>query len=689
MPLNPEQFDKLESYLDGTLDAGHRHEVELLLSQDADLRQLMDELGSTRTMMGKLPKVAAPKDMADSFQSQMERAVLFGDTGPKESDVLFKINHYSQLTSIAAILMLAMGLGLVLYKVMPSHHTETAIGTPGLDDPSRSLDGVLPSKKNDDNLSVSSEKSNLETFGTKESTKSLVDNAKAPSEKNGNGALNIGNAEGVVGKGGLREKTGTDKSPNAKLEAAGSPHATLSPEARKLQMDAVATPSGIALGTKPDAGGNLSAPIIPSQSSAGSLQANKGDSIDRPVIAADDLKKMQTALNDSNDPSPSAAGAKDSVLRKSMTASTVATNKQTAPAKDARGLNQFEQVENDLGLPMPAIFYVNGPDPKLADQDVKDYFAKNRILFVSNEDVPLSNANMPQFNGNYPVKIVPGSTFPVPDKEIAPNKPAEIQQPNVVLNGGNNYQSFGAQNLANNGFANTTNPAVNNIAPNPGSQSAAAQNTQQSRRGGSNDDQVLTPNVKPVDTNNKTTPTGPASSAATNNASNYSDNNDKVRDNSNSEFANRFDEQFRQAYSANKSYRVMLTRRQQAEFNEFISRHGNQWAEQRNLLSNETETAGGRARQAESGYAEKNKSDAAKLNNRKANEPESEIKGTSPVSKEKPQYTRNVPTTQPSGSNTLPEIDEPRSVIIVINRDPVILPTALPATPSNGNSKPK
>ena len=66
-----------------------------------------------------------PRDILESLQGQLERAALLGDDA-QETDTIFKIGHWSQAKAIAAVLILAVGLGAILYFMLPSPHVPLA-----------------------------------------------------------------------------------------------------------------------------------------------------------------------------------------------------------------------------------------------------------------------------------------------------------------------------------------------------------------------------------------------------------------------------------------------------------------------------------------------------------------------------------------------------------------------------------
>jgi protein involved in polysaccharide export with SLBB domain len=122
MAQNSEQIEaKLCAYLEGELDDAGRAEIEKHLQQNPAHRKLLAEVGMTRDLLRVLPREPAPPDICEAFQGQLERAALLGDPN---DDVVggasLKVNRWPQYFAVAAVVMLAAGLGLVVYFGLPS-----------------------------------------------------------------------------------------------------------------------------------------------------------------------------------------------------------------------------------------------------------------------------------------------------------------------------------------------------------------------------------------------------------------------------------------------------------------------------------------------------------------------------------------------------------------------------------------
>lgn len=123
MALNQEQFERLEAYIDGELTPAERADVEKQLVANPQLRKLMAELVATRDLLRGLPRAKAPGDLVETFQGQIERAELLGESGPSEAEVVVRIKRGPQYLAAAAIVLLALGMAGIVYKLMLPHGT--------------------------------------------------------------------------------------------------------------------------------------------------------------------------------------------------------------------------------------------------------------------------------------------------------------------------------------------------------------------------------------------------------------------------------------------------------------------------------------------------------------------------------------------------------------------------------------
>lgn len=121
MAQNSEQIEaKLCAYLEGELDAQGRVEIEKHLEQNPAHRKLLEEVGKTQGLLRALPREPAPSDVCEAFQGQLERSVLLADLDEGATGSSMKINRWPQYLAVAAIVVLSVGLGLVVYFGLPS-----------------------------------------------------------------------------------------------------------------------------------------------------------------------------------------------------------------------------------------------------------------------------------------------------------------------------------------------------------------------------------------------------------------------------------------------------------------------------------------------------------------------------------------------------------------------------------------
>ncbi|HEX3358353.1 MAG TPA: zf-HC2 domain-containing protein [Tepidisphaeraceae bacterium] len=122
MAQNQEQIEaRLCAYIDGELDAAERAEIEKHLEANPQHRRLIQELTAQRDLLHALPREKAPAEIVETIQGQLERSVLLGSPGDGGDMQSMRISRWSHRGAIAAILLLAAGLGFLVYKVLPSN----------------------------------------------------------------------------------------------------------------------------------------------------------------------------------------------------------------------------------------------------------------------------------------------------------------------------------------------------------------------------------------------------------------------------------------------------------------------------------------------------------------------------------------------------------------------------------------
>jgi hypothetical protein len=112
---------KLCAYLENELPPAERAEIEKYLESNPQHRQLLLELGKTRELLRSLPHEPAPVDLAEAFGERLERSMLLDGAG-SNSPSLVPVRRWPQMMMLAAMVLLAAGLGVVIYVVLPSRN---------------------------------------------------------------------------------------------------------------------------------------------------------------------------------------------------------------------------------------------------------------------------------------------------------------------------------------------------------------------------------------------------------------------------------------------------------------------------------------------------------------------------------------------------------------------------------------
>jgi anti-sigma factor RsiW len=105
---------KLCAFIDGELDAEGRVEIEKHLEANPQHRRLLESLKATRDLIKWLPREAAPPEVAETLNGQLERSVLLDS----ESEFL-RPSIWPRVMAAAAIVVLTAGLGLAVYFTLP------------------------------------------------------------------------------------------------------------------------------------------------------------------------------------------------------------------------------------------------------------------------------------------------------------------------------------------------------------------------------------------------------------------------------------------------------------------------------------------------------------------------------------------------------------------------------------------
>ncbi len=139
---------KLAAYIDGDLDGSDRAEIEKLLEQNPNYRRVLDQLRQTRQLLRGLPRESAPPELSEIFNSQLERSVLLDgitEQRPKSGP----LNRWPQFMMAAAVVLLTVGLGTVVYFVLPKSRPPIRIAQNSAM-PSAGLHGAQPTSAEDE-----------------------------------------------------------------------------------------------------------------------------------------------------------------------------------------------------------------------------------------------------------------------------------------------------------------------------------------------------------------------------------------------------------------------------------------------------------------------------------------------------------------------------------------------------------
>ena len=121
MARNSEQLEGLlADYVDGSLDPEQMKTVEKAIAGDAQLARQLRQMKQIRGVLAGMPRAAAPSDLAEDVQSQLERNLLLGDSAGDALDPDLRISRWPQIRAMAAVVALAAGLGLLVWSMLPT-----------------------------------------------------------------------------------------------------------------------------------------------------------------------------------------------------------------------------------------------------------------------------------------------------------------------------------------------------------------------------------------------------------------------------------------------------------------------------------------------------------------------------------------------------------------------------------------
>lgn len=118
---------KLSAFIEGDLDAAGRLEIERHLEANPSHRKLLEELKRTRDFVRGLPRAKAPPELVETLQGQLERSSLLDGIGEEAQSLQLHSSRWPQIVSIAAVVLLAVGLATVVYVALPSGAERPAV----------------------------------------------------------------------------------------------------------------------------------------------------------------------------------------------------------------------------------------------------------------------------------------------------------------------------------------------------------------------------------------------------------------------------------------------------------------------------------------------------------------------------------------------------------------------------------
>lgn len=228
---------RLASYIDGEVDPAERAEIESHLGQNPQYRRLLEDLRKTRDLLRTLPREPAPPEFADAFFAQLERSGLL-DGDVEVAKPRMRIGG-PRVLAAAAIVLLAVGLGITVYFVLPGHDIRRVSIAQGPAAPQGFHPGVAPATpvEPNPNLSIPTPATPDLKRSEVEAQRSLAPIPVAPASPQNRGGATVsappqalaplapvkpgGQAQGSIDRGSIGtasgEKSITDAAPTAPL----------------------------------------------------------------------------------------------------------------------------------------------------------------------------------------------------------------------------------------------------------------------------------------------------------------------------------------------------------------------------------------------------------------------------------------------------------------------------------------
>lgn len=118
---------QLCAYIDGELSPTEQVEIERHLAGNPQHRALIDDLRQMRGLLQGLPRAKAPGELNENLTGSLERSALLDPSEGEEAAVVGRINRWPQWTAVAAVLILAVGLAIVVYSMLPPRANNTVV----------------------------------------------------------------------------------------------------------------------------------------------------------------------------------------------------------------------------------------------------------------------------------------------------------------------------------------------------------------------------------------------------------------------------------------------------------------------------------------------------------------------------------------------------------------------------------
>lgn len=110
---------QLCAYIEGELSDDQRAQIERHLDANPRHRALIADLMRHRMDLASLPRAKAPAELNEALCGQLERSALLDPAADDDTEVVLRINRWPQYAAVAAVILLAVGLGIVVYSVLP------------------------------------------------------------------------------------------------------------------------------------------------------------------------------------------------------------------------------------------------------------------------------------------------------------------------------------------------------------------------------------------------------------------------------------------------------------------------------------------------------------------------------------------------------------------------------------------